>query len=112
MPVRTNSERLGILETKFETVVEPMAEQVKEIHAVLKDNGLCSTVEQNTKDIESLKKYHNPHDNGEERRKNTFQRMPLWQKVVTGGAILTVLFRPEVANILHYAAEWLQKLAK
>lgn len=40
----TLTERMAVIETKFETVVEPMAERIIDIHKNLHENGLVDTV--------------------------------------------------------------------
>lgn len=109
---KTLTERMGILETKFETIVIPMAHKVDEVHKILKDNGLCKDVEDAKQAIIELQKTPVLNDNGKERRKNTWQRMPWYQKIITGGAIGAVIFRPEVATILHKLAEILEKITQ
>ncbi len=47
MPLKTGTmgERMAVLETKFKTIVEPMAKQVGEIHDALYENGIVRKVD-------------------------------------------------------------------
>jgi len=112
-------ERLGILETKFDTVVVPMAENVKDIRTVLKDNGLCAQVKSNTENIYALRgdavaskdrlaeiEKTVALDSGEERRKTWLSRQPTWKKVSAVGGIIVLLLRPEIKELLELAFKW------
>ena len=47
-----------------------------------------------------LEKQNPANDNGEERRKGTWRRMVWWKKLSIIGAIIAVLFRPEIRDII------------
>ena len=77
---------------------------------VFEDNG-TSIISEMRMIREELSGLKSP-DNGEERRKGTLERMSWPKKFAIFAAIFAFLFRPELANLLHYVADVLQKLAQ
>lgn len=72
---------------------------VNELNTILR-NGMIKQIE----DIwEELKRMRG--DNGKERRKGTWARMPIYQKFATISAILIFFFRPEIQTVVKVVLE-------
>jgi predicted patatin/cPLA2 family phospholipase len=118
MPNKPIPERIATMEANFANMkdnlhdinfkVTQIYEQLPEIvrkvnkhhETYANDQIQIAKIEPMNVRLVEMEKQHPANDKGKERRKGRWERMPLYQKILTIGAIIAVFFRPEIQEIL------------
>ena len=99
------NETLPLMFERIEGSVERVEGVSKKSLDIL-ENGIVEALTETNRRLQEHLDNCKEEDDGKEKRKGMFARMPVYKKVIAAGAIIGVMFRPEIKELATLLIKW------